>query len=382
MEPRVRAVAEELCREIESFTPALYSGADCAVLAEVLSRAEKACSGGRARAAARAISCGAHKQRGFADGADWLAKQAGTSRAEARTDLETANSLADMPATADAVAKGEVSIKEAAEVARGEAVCPGSEEELVELAKASGLGAVKEEVRKRALQAARAEDLATRQHQARYFRHWRDELGLVRFSGALPPTAGIGIVNRIEAEASRLRRGAGPAGRPGPFEAHAADALVSMLSGAGKGPSPRADLVVVVDLAAYRRGHAHPGEHCHIVGGGPVPVRFARAISGDAFLKAVTHDGVRTETVAHFGRHIGAELRTALELGPPPDFDGTRCTEPGCNRRYGLEWDHVDPVAHNGPTSYDNLQPRCKPHHWEKTERDRQAGLFEAPQPP
>jgi hypothetical protein len=53
------------------------------------------------------------------------------------------------------------------------------------------------------------------------------------------------------------------------------------------------------------------------------------------------------------------------------------CAEPGCNRRYGLEWDHVDPVAHNGKTSYDNLQPRCKPHHWEKTEQDRQAGLFE-----
>ena len=59
-----------------------------------------------------------------------------------------------------------------------------------------------------------------------------------------------------------------------------------------------------------------------------------------------------------------------------------RCTEPGCNRRYGLEWDHVDPVAHNGPTSYDNLSARCKPHHWQKTEQDRQAGLFEPPPPP
>ena len=47
------------------------------------------------------------------------------------------------------------------------------------------------------------------------------------------------------------------------------------MAGAGKGPGPRADLVVVVDLAAYRRGHAHPGETCHIVGGGPVTVGFA-----------------------------------------------------------------------------------------------------------
>ncbi len=56
--------------------------------------------------------------------------------------------------------------------------------------------------------------------------------------------------------------------------------------------------------------------------------------------------------------------------------------EPGCHRRYGLEWDHDDPVAHNGATSYENLRPTCKPHHGAKTERDRQAGLFEAPPPP
>ena len=212
MVPRVLAVAEQLCREIESFTPALYSGADCALLAEALSKTEKACAGARARAAARAVTCGAHKERGFADGADWLAQKTGSSRAEARSDLDTAGSLEDLPATADALAKGEVSMKEAAEVAKGEAARPGSESELVGLAKSSGLGVLKDEVRRRALEAQAAEDLAARQHRARYFRHWRDELGLVRFSGALPPTVGIGIANRIEAEAARLHRGAGPAG--------------------------------------------------------------------------------------------------------------------------------------------------------------------------
>jgi len=350
-------------------------------LAEALARTEKACAGARARAAARAVACDAHRGRGYADGADWMAHQTGTSRAEARTDLETAGALAGLPATADALCRGELSLQEAAEVARGEAGRPGSEAELVGLAQDQGLGAVRQEVRKRALEAKPAEDRAERQHRARYFRHWLDELGMVRFSGALPPTVGIGTANRIEAEAARLRRAAGPGGRGDSFDAHAADALVKLVAGAGKGPGPRADLVVVVDLAAYRRGHAHPGETCHIVGGGPVTVGFARATAEDAFIKAVTHDGVRIETVAHFGRHIPVELRTALELGNPPGLDGAACTEPGCHRRYGLEWDHIDPVAHNGPTSYDNLSARCKPHHWEKTERDRQAGLF-GPAPP
>jgi hypothetical protein len=71
-----------------------------------------------------------------------------------------------------------------------------------------------------------------------------------------------------------------------------------------------------------------------------------------------------------------AELRTALELGEPPRFAGVTCIEAGCERRHGLEWDHVDPHSNGGPTSADNLQPRCWPHHRRKTRADLQAGLI------
>lgn len=107
-----------------------------------------------------------------------------------------------------------------------------------------------------------------------------------------------------------------------------------------------------------------------------MPVTVARDLAEDAFVKAVTHDGVRIDTVAHLGRHTPAELRTALELGDLPGFEGTSCTEAGCGRRHGLEWDHVDPLANGGQTSFDNLVPRCWPHHRAKTERDREAGLL------
>jgi hypothetical protein len=69
-------------------------------------------------------------------------------------------------------------------------------------------------------------------------------------------------------------------------------------------------------------------------------------------------------------------LRTALELGAPPRFEGAVCVEDGCERRYWLEWDHDDPVANHGPTSYDNVMARCWPDHGAKTERDRKAGLL------
>jgi len=91
----------------------------------------------------------------------------------------------------------------------------------------------------------------------------------------------------------------------------------------------------------------------------------------------VIHDGDTICTVAHFGRHIPARLRTALELGAPPGFHGAVCVGVGCDNRYGLEWDHDDPVAHGGPTSYANIQGRCWGDHQEKSRRDRQAGLFD-----
>jgi hypothetical protein len=89
-------------------------------------------------------------------------------------------------------------------------------------------------------------------------------------------------------------------------------------------------------------------------------------LADDAFL--LLHDGVKIHTVAHFGRHIPAKLRTALELGPLPDLDGVTCVEEGCERRYGSHWDRVDPIAHRGPTSVDNLEPRCGPDHRDQAE--------------
>jgi hypothetical protein len=223
-----------------------------------------------------------------------------------------------------------------------------------------------------------ADELHNHQRAARSVRHWRDELGMVAGTFRLTPDIGVPFVNRLEREAQRLRSAARRrAETVERFEAYAADAFAEMIQPTAAPTKTKrrdVDVVVVCDLRAYRRGHSHDCECCHIVGGGPIPVRVAREMAKDAFLKAVLHDGVNIHTVKHFGRHIPAELRTALELGPLPDLDGVTCSEEGCDRRYGLEWDHVDPVANGGETSFVNLRPKCEPHHWDKTEEDRKQG--------
>ena len=55
------------------------------------------------------------------------------------------------------------------------------------------------------------------------------------------------------------------------MEAHAADALVSLAEGrlqTGRG-GRKTDVAIVCDLRAYRRSHAHDGEPCHVIDGGP-----------------------------------------------------------------------------------------------------------------
>ncbi len=369
------AVTKALRGALVDLEVELYSGPDCVRLAEELARTEKACAAARACLALRAAACGSHRERGFGDAADWLARTSGSTARDAKAAMDTATAAQSCPRTAEAMSRGDLSMDQAEVITKTEKERPGSEDELLDVAKRSSLQTLRNEARKKRQQDVDPDDLHRRQRRAREFRHWRDDLGMVRGAFALTPEVGVAFVTRLEAECDRLRRAAGSEDRES-RSAYAADAFAALVAGNGSGKSTSADLVLVCDLNAYRRGHVHPGETCHILDGGPIPVWLARELSRDAFVKVVLHDGVAIHTVAHLGRHIPAELRTALELGPPPDFEGTTCVEAGCGRRRGLEWDHVDPVANRGPTSYDNLRPRCKPHHWEKTERDRKAGLL------
>ena len=359
----------------------LLTGADSSALVSVLATTEKVCAAARVRAAGRAAACGAHRDLGFADPADWLSRQTGTSLPAAKAALETVAALDALPGTRAAVDRGDLSLAQAGEITRAEAEAPGSEAALLAHAKTHGLRSLQDRARALRMAAADPDERHRRCHAARSVRHWKDEQGMVHLSAVLPPEVAAPIINRLDAETDRIRREARRSGSTERREAHAADAFVRLLEGGGKGRANRADLVFVVDLRAWRRGHARPGEASHVMGGGPLPVSVIRDLAKDAFVKALIHDGVAIHTVAHLGRHIGAELRTALDLGRPPDLDGVVCTEPGCGRTYGLEWDHIHPNAARGPTSYDNLQPRCWPHHQQKTERDRKAGLI-GPAPP
>jgi len=383
-----------------SFEPGAHSGEDCAVLVEEFAAVEKVSAAARVRAAARAGACGAHRERGFADVSDWMARVTGSTAGSAKAALDTAAALESQPEVKAALEAGELSFAQARELVRTEAAVPGSTAGLLRVAKTESFRTLKEQARDRRQRAIDPEELHALQHAAMHHRHWVNALGNIAYSGELPPEYGIPFTNILDAETDRLWLKAqeeakrddasgSPATRAGSGgnaevrrSALAAQAFVLMIeNGGGKSKAGRADLVIVCDLAAYRRGHAHEGEPCHIIGGGPIPVSLAKELGRDAFLKAVLHTGTEIHTIAHYGRRYPAVLRTALELGAPPDFSGTVCAAPGCDRRYHLQNDHIDPVANDGLTSYANHQPLCPQDHRLKTERDRKAGLLNRKKP-
>ncbi len=352
----VLAASAGLRAALASFDPGLLVGSDCARVAEDLAVTEKACSSVRLITAARAVDSGAHLSAGFRDGAAWLARQSGVTAQQARRDLDTADRLGDCPDTRDALLAGQISMAQAGEITQAEADNPGAEQALLAVARTSDLSKLRDRARQERQARTPVDDLHARQHRARSFRHWRDRLGMVCFSGQLTPEVGVPFINRLEQATERIRRAAraaaSPQTPPERWDAHAADAFAELCAGAGSAQSRRSDrteLVIVFDLFAWRRGHTHPGEACPIIGGGPLPVDLARQLGKDAFLKAVLHDGVAIHTVKHFGRYYPVELRTALDLGTVPEFTGRQCAQ--CGSRWGLQYDHIDPLGHQGPTS-------------------------------
>jgi hypothetical protein len=395
-------LVQVLSAALVDFRPEAFSGADCAVLAEGLATHEKVCAAARVRAAARAGECGVHKDRGFADVSDWMARASGSTASSAKSALDTAAALESQPEVKAALEAGELSLAQARELVRTEAECPGSTADLLDVAKTESLRSLKEQARDRRVRAIDPEELHRLQHAAMGARHGRNRLGNVTITVEVPPEFGVPITNRLDAETDRLwqqwRRhanGKQSGERDAMFDgelfaddapavtaaqrraALAAHALLRMFETGGQGKAHQADLVIVCDLRAYRRGHAEGDEACHIIGGGPIPVSLAQELGRDAFLKAVLHDGTDISTIAHFGRRYPAVLRTALMLGAPPDFEGPVCSEPGCDRRHHIERDHIDPCANGGQTSYENLGSPCWPHHRIKTERDRNAGKLQ-----
>ena len=323
------------------------------------------------------------------DNASEVARTTGVSVGRAKAAVDTGKALADADEVRAAFKGGDISLDQATEIARAEQSCPGSSTELLKVAHEESFQALREKSRKVVLEAEQHRGLASRQHEARRARSYKDELGMISINLLLEPHVGVPLVNRAETEAGRLLGAARKEGLHEPFERHLADAYACLLSTGSTISARKPELVVLVGHEVVKRGwmdvregdgaEATGGEMCKIPGVGPISPERAREIASDAFLTGVFYDGKDLRHMRRWTRNTPVEVLLALELGDPPQFDGVKCV--ACGNRFRAEKDHLEPHAAGGLASTDNLRWRCYTCHQKKTGQDRKAGKLTPPAP-
>lgn len=363
------ARAERLLEEaLSALDPEVLEAKTAASVVESFARMERLCAAGKALASRRMAASGVWRQSGERSPAHWLARKTGSTVGQAASTIETAQRLAELPATEEAVRGGRLSESQTKEIASAAAESPPAEKELLGVAAREGMATLKQRCAR--VKAAAGKDERARYdaiRRRRYLRHWCDAEGAFRLDARLTPDAGAVVVAALEPFKERVFTTARKQGRREPYDAYAADALVAMAEHArtcDHTPSrkaPQTLVRVLVDHRALTREHSEPGEICEIEGVGPIPALTAKALAQDSILAALVTDGVDIQAVSHMGRKVTARQRTALEVRDPC------CVVPGCDVRDHLEIDHITGVTEHGPTKLTNLGRLCPWHHYLKT---------------
>ena len=343
-------ITSELDEVLLAVDPASLDTRDAVKLLDVFTAIERCAVAGRTLVADRAADAGEWTRGGYRSPEEWMANKTGTSYGAARSMLETSAKLEELPATSAALRKGQLSSSQLNEL--GPAATPENEGRLLNAVKTESHKGLRDTCAKEKAASRSAEQERERHeriYKERLHRSWTDAEGAYRYEGTTTAAIGARIDAALAAETERVFKAAYAEGRREPTAAYRADALVNLITGGGA----KVDTTVVIRVDESRlRGDQGSCETT--TGAVPVDVAIGEILAG-AFVKVVLTDGVDVSKVAHVGRHIPAELRTAIL-----ERDGFCCVRPGCSSSHRLEIHHykVD-FAKGGATAYWNLGPLC-----------------------
>jgi hypothetical protein len=371
---------EAVVRHLADADPDRVTTAQAAELVALFAEIERLGAAGKVVYTKRAAESTVWRDEGHRSAAAWMAETTKTGMGDAIATLETATALQSLPATSDALRRGDLSAPQVKVIAAAAVAHPRSESELLKAAATDSLKGLKERCAQVRAAASSAKEELERYNAiraARYVRHWADPDGAFRLDAKLTPDAGAKLLSALEGDAGARFAEARKTGEREAPAAYLADALVSLVTGdptfavpegslgssrstgsARSTTSTRSTVCIRVDASALRRGYAKRGETCHIPGVGPVPVAVATRQLSDAFVKVLVTDGVDVTTVCHVGRSVPAHVQSALEERDP------KCVVPGCDVAHGLENHHWDvPYAECGTSTLAGLARVCAWHH-------------------
>ena len=354
---KVRSLLEELARDFEP--DALHGRASLEVARE-LGVIQALLDGLKARVAKRVDDTCAYESLHDRHAKQTVARAFGVGPEEAQRAIDLGERLEQLPVTDAAVRAGQLSAKAAQMIAETAVHNPAAEIALIETAR-EGLKPLHDACVQARAEVEDPDARAKRLHAKRGLWMWNDTDGMVHGKFLVTPEVGGQIKAVVEEHVQKTFRARRDPESREPHEAYAADALTEAFLGDAP-MGVKASVHVLVDHDVLTRGSALPGETCEIPGVGPVNAQFVRDLLGDAFVTVVIKKGKDITTVAHLGRHIPAELRTALIVA------GRECNVEVCHNRGYLELDHSHPVAKGGLTSWSNLRWLCYLHHKRKTQ--------------
>jgi hypothetical protein len=361
---RGTALIEEALSDFES---GVLTGDDAAKVVRMLAQTERIVVAAKSLAARRVEETNLHKRHGHKDAATWLANETGEAQSETAGMLAAVRQMESLPQIAEAFRAGELSPAKARQVAGAAAIDPSKQHSLLRAAERQTLGELRatcDRVRRQATSERDENDRYESIRRRRYFRDVTEHDGAVRFDGRVCPDDGAKLRSELMRRARRLAAEARVEGRREKLGCYLADALMELVTGAKPEPGTGPEVIVTVEAAALRRGHASDDETCDIAGVGKVPVSTAKNLLGEGFLSILVTKGVDITTVARAGRAVPADVEKALIARDPV------CCVPGCEVSDGLERDHrIVPFANGGTTSLENLARLCRWHHYLRTYR-------------
>jgi len=316
-------------RFAEAFDPAVVTARDAERIRNEAGLIKKVATAIEAQAAARVAETSVWKKSGERSAAHELAARSGTSVAQARDAIETGRRLRDLPATADALSRGDISMEQASLVASAAATDPDSESRLLEATRSASIGELRDTCARVKANSCDLEARRRRIHDQRGIRSWVDGSGTGHLHLNDNPERVAEIMAGLAPTRDQLFKKARKEGRRERPEAYGADALHQVVCrprGAVKATGTT-KMLVRVDLEKLVGLAGTGDEGCEIAGYGPIAVSAVQELieTGDPFLAAIVTKGKEVVGVAHLGRRPTAHQRSALEWLYPT------CAAEGCN---------------------------------------------------
>ena len=379
-EPAWLGALRELPELLASVSLADLPAADLAEGLRVAKKAETAVGAFKARMLREAEDADLARTEGATDMIAWSKDQLGESGSQAKRGVELGRGLSRLPKTADALARGELGIEQAEQLARaakrGSLGMPGEvEDSLLDTAKTLSPEQLRDELKRREADAdgdrlARDERIARGRRSLRAW--WRDD-GMYEGRFLYDPVNGEHVETML-----RAFEVPDPAGTPEELkrspEQRRADALaqaaqVALDAGQASevgGVKPHVAVVVDLDtLTCDADIHSDLSPSCRCVT--PPEAAWAGPISREA-LQRIVCDATLSRVVIRGGSELidlGRATRkwSSAQRRGIVAIDGG-CRFPGCDRPAAwTQIHHIRFRRHDGPTNVDNGCLLCLLHH-------------------